>query len=126
MEPDRLLVMPSKPHTRLLRGRGRCERSRAVVPPLTHVRQPRAVQMRLEALRWWADTRRRGVRCADATARTSWLGRADACGGGARSGCCEVEGVTSRQTRRAAPVHAFGNVGDWWQRRLALRAEGVS
>jgi hypothetical protein len=126
MEPYTLLMMPSKQHTRLMLLRGRSEQLRAVLPPLTHVRQPRAVGALMEALALWADTRLRVVLCANATASTYWLGLTDARGCGARSVYYEVEVVAPQDKQRAAQVHAFGDFEDLRQLSMALEAGGVS
>jgi|SRR5690606_9573211 len=126
MEPYTLLMMPSKQHTRLMLLRGRSEQLRAVLPPLTHVRQPRAVMALMEALALWADTRLRVVLCANATASTYWLGLTDARGCGARSVFYEVEVVAPQDKQRAAQVHAFGDFEDLRQLSMALEAGGVS
>jgi hypothetical protein len=124
MEPYTVLMMPSPQHTRLMLLRGASELLRAVLPPLTHVRQPRAVGALLEALALWADTRVRVVLCADATASTYWLGLTDARGCGARSMFYEVQVVAPRDKRRASQVHAFGDFEDMRQLSMALTAGG--
>jgi hypothetical protein len=124
MEPYTLLMMPSKQHTRLMLLRGSQELLRAVLPPLTHVRQPRAVGTLLEALALWADSRVRVVLCANATAHTYWLGLTDARGCGARSVFYEVQVVAPRDKRRATQVHAFGDFEDVRQLSMALTAGG--
>jgi hypothetical protein len=125
MEPYTVLMMPSKQHTRVMLLRGSQEQLRAVLPPLTRVRQPRAVTTLLEALALWADTRVRVVLCADATASTYWLGLTDARGCGARSVFYEVEVVALRDKRRATQVHAFGDFEQLRQLSMALTAGGV-
>lgn len=125
MEPYTLLMMPSRQHTRLMLLRGRSEQLRAVLPPLTHVRQPRAVMALMEALALWADTRLRVVLCANATASTYWLGLTDARGCGARSVFYEVQVVAPQDKQRAAQVHAFGDFEDLQQLSMALEAGGV-
>lgn len=124
MEPYTLLMMPSEQHTRLMLLRGAHEQLRAVLPPLTHVRQPRAVGTLLEALALWADTRVRVVLCANATARTYWLGLTDARGCGARSVFYEVQVVAPQDKRRAAQVHAFGDFEDLQQLSMELATGG--
>lgn len=126
MEPYTLWMRPSKQHTRLLLRRGSQELLRAVLPPLTHVRQPRAVGTLLEALALWANSRVRVVLCANATAPTYWLGLSDARGCGARSVFYEVQVVAPRDKQRAAQVHAFGDFEDLRQLSMALEAGGVS
>lgn len=90
------------------------------MPPLTHVRQGRAVTTLLEALALWADTRVRVVLCANATACTYWLGLTDAQGCGARGVFYEVEVVAPQDKRRAQEVHAFGDFEDvkQWSQQL--------
>lgn len=125
MEPYTVLMMASKQHTRLILLKGAHEQLRAVLPPLTHVRQPRAVTTLLEALALWADSRVRVVLCADATASTYWLGLTDARGCGVRSVFYEVQVVAPRDKRRATQVHAFGDFEDMRQLSMALGAGGV-
>jgi hypothetical protein len=125
MEPYTLLMMPSEQHTRLMLLQGSREQLRAVLPPLKHVRQPRAVGTLLEALALWADSRVRVVLCASATASTYWLGLTDARGGGARSVFYEVQVVAPQDKRRAAQVHAFGDFEELRQLSMALEAGGV-
>lgn len=125
MEPYTVLMMPSKQHTRLMVLRGASEQLRAVLPPLTHVRQPRAVGTLLEAVALWADTRVRVVLCANATACTYWLGLTDAKGCGARSVFYEVEVVGPQDKRRASQVHAFGDFEDMRQLSMGLEVGGV-
>ena len=115
-----MLMMPSEQHTRLMLLQGSRELLRAVLPPLTHVRQPRAVGTLLEALALWADTRLRVVLCANATACTYWLGLTDARGCGARSVFYEVQVVAPQDKRRAAQVHAFGDFEDMQQLSMEL------
>jgi hypothetical protein len=125
MEPYTLLMMPSEQHTRLMLLRGAHEQLRAVLPPLTHVRQPRAVGTLLEALALWEDTRVRVVLCANATACTYWLGLTDGQGCGARSVFYEVQVVAPQDKRRAAQVHAFGDFEDLRQLSMALESGSV-
>jgi hypothetical protein len=101
------------------------EQLRAVLPPLTQVRQPRAVSTLLEALALWADSRVRVVLCADATACTYGLGLTDAKGCGARNVFYEVQVVAPRHKRRAAQVHAFGDFEDMRQWSMELAVGGV-
>jgi hypothetical protein len=124
MEPYTVLMMASKQHTRVMLLRGASEKLRAVLPPLTHVRQPRAVMALLEGLALWGDSRVRVVLCADATASTYWLGLTDASGRGARSVFYEVQVVAPQDKRRAAQVHAFGDFEDMRQLSMALTAGG--
>jgi hypothetical protein len=126
MEPYTVLKMPSRQHTRLRVMQGASEHLRAVLPPLTHVRQPRAVTTLLEALALWTDSRVRGVLCASATASTYWLGLSDARGRGARSVFYEVQVVAPQDKGRAAQVHAFGDFEDLQQLSMAFEAGGVS
>jgi hypothetical protein len=126
MEPSTVLMMPWRQHTRLRVLQGASEQLRAVVPPLTHVRQPRAVTTRWEALALWTDTRVRVVLCASATASTYGLGLTDARGRGARSVFYQVQEVAPQDKRRAAQVHAFGDFEDMQQLSMALEAGGVS
>lgn len=105
--------------------RGSTEQLRAVLPPLTHVRQPRAVRTLLEALALWTDSRVRVVLCANATACTYWLGLTDAQGLGARTVFYEVQVVSPQDKRRAAQVHAFGDFEDVRQLSMALESGGV-
>jgi hypothetical protein len=125
MEPYTLWRMRSGQHTRWMLPRGAHEQLRAVLSPLTHVRQPRAVGTLLEALALWADTRVRVVLCANATACTYWLELADAQGRGARSVLYEVQGVSPQDKRRAAQVHAFGDFEDLRQLSMALESGSV-
>lgn len=125
MEPYTVLLMPSSRHTRVMLLQGASEQLRAVLPPLTHVRQPRAVTSLLEALALWSDCRVRVVLCANATACTYWLGLTDAKGCGARGVFYEVEVVAPQDKRRAAQVHAFGDFEDLRQLSMALEAGGV-
>jgi hypothetical protein len=118
-------MMPSKQHTRVMLLRGVSEQLRAVLPPLTHVRQPRAVTTLLEALALWADSRVRVVLCASATASTYGLGLTDARGCGARGVFYEVQLVAPQDKRRAKQVHAFGDFEDMQQLSMALEAGGV-
>jgi hypothetical protein len=126
MEPYTVLMMPSRQHTRLRVLQGASEQLRAVLPPLTHVRQPRAVPALLEALALWTDSRVRVVLCASATASMYWLGLTDARGCGARSVFYEVQVVAPQDKRRASQVHAFGDFEDMQQLSMALEARGVS
>jgi hypothetical protein len=126
MEPYTVLMMPSRQHTRLRVLQGASEQLRAVLPPLTHVRQPRAVLALLEALALWTDSRVRVVLCASATASTYWLGLTDARGCGARSVFYEVQVVAPREKRRSSQVHAFGDFEDMQQLSMALEAGGMS
>jgi hypothetical protein len=120
MEPYTLLWVPSSSHTRWMLLKGVSEPLRAVLPPLTHVRQPRAVTTLLEGLALWADTRVRVVLCANATACTYWLGLKDAKGRGARSVFYEVQGVAPQDKRQSAQVHAFGDFEDMQQLSMEL------
>jgi hypothetical protein len=104
--------------------RGVSEQLRAVLPPLTQVRQPRAVTSLLEALALWADSPVRVVLCANATACTYWLGLTDAKGSGARSVFYEVEVVSPQDKRQAAQVHAFGDFEDLQQLSMELATGG--
>jgi hypothetical protein len=120
MEPYTLLLVPSSSHTRLMLLKGVSEQLRAVLPPLTQVRQPRAVTTLLEGLALWADTRVRVVLCANATACTYWLGLTDAKGRGARGVFYEVQVVAPQDKRQSAQVHAFGDFEDMQQLSMEL------
>lgn len=120
MEPYTLLWVPSSSHTRLMLLKGVSEQLRAVLPPLTQVRQPRAVRTLLEGLALWADTRVRVVLCANATACTYWLGLTDAKGCGARGVFYEVQVVSPQDKRQSAQVHAFGDFEDMQQLSMEL------
>lgn len=125
MEPYTLLLMPSEQHMRWMWPQGSREQLRAVLPPLTQVRQARAVPALLEALALWADSRVRGALCANATACTYWLGLTDTRDCGARSVFYEVQGVAPQDKRRASQVHAFGEFEDMRQLSMALGTGGM-
>jgi hypothetical protein len=112
MDSPSLLLWPSARQTRLWLTHGPRQKPRAVPPPLTHLCQGGAVTTLLEAVALWMGWPLRGVRCASATAVSSWLGLTDASGVGMRGLSSDVQLVASWDKRLAAEVHGLGDFED--------------
>ena len=113
MDSLSLLLWPWATQTRLWLTHGPRRKPRAVPPPLRHLRQGRAaVTTLLEGLALWRDWPLRVVRCANATAVSSWLGWTDASGVSMRGNSYDVQLVASRDKRLAAEVHGLGDFED--------------
>jgi hypothetical protein len=112
MDSLSLLLWPSATQTLLWLTHGPRQKPRVVPPPLKHLRQGREVTTLLEGLGLWRDWPLRGVRCASATAVSSWLGWTDASGVGMRGLSCDVQLVAPRDKRQAAEVHGLGDCED--------------
>lgn len=125
MDSPSLLMWPSATQTRLLLTHGPEEKLRAVLPPLTHLRQGRAVTTLLEGLALWMDAPLRVVLCANATAVSYWLGLTDARGVGMRGLFYEVQLVAPRDKRLCAEVDGLGDFEDMHVLREAPPAGGL-
>jgi len=118
--PITVTILPSVSRTRLLVTQQPDELLRAILPPLTMVKHPRAVLTLLEGLSLWLNRKLRVVLSADALETSFSLGLTDSLYDGADNHFFEVEVVTRARGRRGRRIRGVGDFAEL--RQLELHA----
>lgn len=118
MKSHRLVLKSSPTDTRVLMVDGPDERLRAVLPALSPSMHGRSVQLFLESLALWTDSKLLVAVSADGLGNSYSLGLTDGLGMGVRSVFYDVD-VVEPKRRRPRPVRLHG-AGDFRDVRQLL------
>ena len=112
-----VMLVPSETRTRVLLMQGQDELLRAVLPPMSKLRNQQSVTRLLEGLSLWMDQRVCVALCAAELGDSSRLGLTDELGAGARGVHFAVEPLplaSPPRPRRLRGVGDFGDVRQLW------------